>query len=1698
MSLSSDKYLCVREEKSVAIVDLKSKSSPNRIPIAVTNATMNPTSQTIALAAGTKLTLYHIDTSARAKEATLDSPIVYWNWINPKTVGIVTATAVYNWSLEGTAEPTKVFDRDTQGKAVQVLSYTATDDSQWHMVSGIYMEDGRPRGSLQVHSARGALPILPAPAGCFAKVLLDGRTTEAHILCLALFNPQTNAYTLKLAELVANRDANSFSKEAPMQFRENDFPVSMVADPRLSIVYVVSQQGWLTAYEITAGKPIAHMQVSQVAMFASVPHSADGFVAVDVRGGVRQIAVDRRTLVPYIVNRLQDPALGISLARRFNLEGADHILKEQFARLIQAGQTNEALELAISSPQLRNAQTIAALKASGGPILQQYFQSLLQKGSLNAVESLELCQLLLTKGQQGLDFIKDRLAENKLENSEALGDALRQANIQLALSVYLRAECHQKAIGCLLQIAASMSDDAKAQEYFKSVFEYVRTKNVTPDYASLLGTLIAAGSPRAKDFALLLLKHEDGPKIDIEQTATAFFTRGDIKSATNILLEYFRERGSRPEDARLQTMLLSYNVRYFPQIARAILESEDPKLEHFNKAEIANLCETAGLFRSALELYTDVRDIKRVIMSATSTPSPDLTQPFLVQYFGNIAADVGYEVLRDLVRSQNPIHLQVAVEVAKAWTEHFGTQRLIQLFEEAKSVRGLYFFLQGFVQHTSDPEVVMKFVEAASNAGAQGWREIEAICRDHKHYDPVQMKEYLLQKEASRADPRPLIQVCDRFQFYDDLVNFLIQNNRENLIETLVQRKNQGAAPQIVGILIDVGQSDEFVKRVIAGVRIDDEKHPDWIERMTDVLEKRNRLRIFRQWLEERQNEGSTDPKVYTALAKLYVDSGNARHFLETNNLYDPISVGAFCASRDPSLAVVVYRRGKCDDELIDLTNRNGFFKEQARYLVERMSDVAWAKVLSPENPYRRNVIDQVVAVAIPESHNPEHLQVAVRAFIDANIPHELIELLERIMLGTGESHFQDNRTLQNLLISTACRADKSRVMDYLKRLNNYDVTKIATICLDPENKLYEEAFYVYKKAKQWTDAAKVLIEYVGDLPRASEFAESTADTPEVWSLLANAQLHQGLLADAMKSFIRAEDATKAKEVIAAINAANVDELYVALVPFLKMARGKVKDSAIDNEIVYAYARTNELGNLEEFVSGTNSARLLECGDRVFAEGRYQAGRIIFAQAKNYAKLAMCLVKLELWNEAVEVARKANHAVTWKFVCFACVDAREFKNAQICALRVVTASDSLEELVRYYENLGYFNELIQVLEAAVNLERPHPGIFTQLGIAYAKYQEEKFMEFVRNNHSRANLGKLTEAAKENFLWAEAVFLCQQYEQYDTAIQIMMEHSPQAWQHNLFKELACKVSNTDYLYRAIDFYLQEHPLLLNELLIDLEKKLDHGRAINRVGQKNHALIQAYLQKVQHNGLQIINDALNDLYIEEENHTALRNSIENYQQFDQNQLANRLKNHELLEFRRIAAQLYRINQRFENSIELSKKDELWQDAIDTAAASKKPEVVEELLRFFVSKGLNHCFSAMLYTCFDYITPDVVLELAWRHNLTNFAMPYMIQTFAHYNNRLLAVEKHVKMHQEEKKEEEKAKAESAVTADASIMLNATAANAPLMLTYAPGAPMGGMPAMGMSGMGGMPGMGMGGMGGMPGMGMGGMGGMPGMGGF
>ncbi len=608
---------------------------------------------------------------------------------------------------------------------------------------------------------------------------------------------------------------------------------------------------------------------------------------------------------------------------------------------------------------------------------------------------------------------------------------------------------------------------------FDKIAQYCAQVQYAADWPLLLQLVMSRNPAAALPFAQMLLAPQPaGPALaDVNTIVDIFVQRGLIKEATSILFDVVKASGDRPEMAAIQTRLLEINLATgHAPVVDALLGSQT--MTQFDKPRIARLCEQAGLYQRALELYTEYADRRRVMLQTHA-----INPQWLCDYFANLLPEQALEVLTEMMATNARQNLPVVVEVAAKFSDAFGSANLIALFENHRSTEGLFRYLQRVVNFSTDPAVHLKYIKSAALLGQTA--EVERIVRESSLYDAEAVRDFLMEQKL--PDQLPLVIVCDRFGYVDKLTQYLYQNGQSQFIEAYVQQINPANTPAVIGALLDCDCNEDYVANLILAVG---PKAP--AAELIHEAERRNRLKLLQHWLEARVSEGNQEEAVHNALAKIFIDlNREPKEFLINNQYYNSKVVGQYCEHRDPFLAYVAYRRGLCDDELIALTNTQGLFKDQARYLVERQDAALWARVLVDANVHKRSVIDQVVQTALPESGNSEEVSTTVKAFMTADLPNELIELLEKIVLES--SQFSGNRNLQNLLILTAIKAAKERVMDYVTRLEGYDAQDIAQIAIGAG--LFEEAFTVYRKFKHHEAAIQVLIEHIKDLERASEFA---------------------------------------------------------------------------------------------------------------------------------------------------------------------------------------------------------------------------------------------------------------------------------------------------------------------------------------------------------------------------------------------------------------------------------------------------------------------------------------------------------------------------------------------------------------------------------------------------------------------------------
>mmetsp|Transcript_26575 Transcript_26575/g.4684 ORF Transcript_26575/g.4684 Transcript_26575/m.4684 type:complete len:112 (-) Transcript_26575:262-597(-) len=108
------------------------------------------------------------------------------------------------------------------------------------------------------------------------------------------------------------------------------------------------------------------------------------------------------------------------------------------------------------------------------------------------------------------------------------------------------------------------------------------------------------------------------------------------------------------------------------------------------------------------------------------------------------------------------------------------------------------------------------------------------------------------------------------------------------------------------------------------------------------------------------------------------------------------------------------------------------------------------------------------------------------------------------------------------------------------------------------------------------------------------------------------------------------------------------------------------------------------------------------------------------------------------------------------------------------------------------------------------------------------------------------------------------------------------------------------------------------------------------------------------------------------------------------------------------RRVAGYLYRNNQRYSQALKISKNDQVYQDAMEAVKMSENPELVSEILQYFLDIKDKEAFCACTYKCYEFLQPDVVLELSWKAGWMDFAIPYFIQYVRDVSFRLQNMEK------------------------------------------------------------------------------------------
>lgn len=1574
-TLQSDKYICVRDvtstSNSVVIIDLSNKNNVIRKNMSADNAIMHPSELVISLRAkGMTLQVFNLSTKQRLKSHNMHESVLFWKWLNNKYLGLVTFNSLYTWNIfDGTNDgPVKLCDKHHDLNNCQIINFISDPSFQWFSVVGVTKENDFIAGHIQLYSSVKKVSHSIDGHSCnFSFFKFNNSSQPIKVFCVAKKNflGQGNLHIIEIDHKEGNSTLHKKSIEIFFPHDAiHDFPIGCETLEKYGLIFVLTKMGFIHLFDIESCTNLFINRITADPVFLTQKKTdSPGLLIINKSGQVLSIEISKDKFIPYLLEKFSNVNLALSLVAHGDFVGGEEIFNNHFEKLLNSGDYMKASSIAACCKNLRTFETINKLKAIGSqngkssPLLH-YFSTLLDKGTLNKEETIELVKLVLQ--QDRVDLFEKWLIEDKLTYSSELGDIIKLYNRpELALTVYIKVKLHSKAIICL----AELDKFDKIRLYFKKI-------KFTECYVTLIKDLIDIHPEKTSDFASFLLE-ENLINDHIEEISDLFFNKKLIQHGTAFLLDALKN--DLKSEGHLQTKLLEINLLNVPQVAEAILGNS--MFTQYDKYKIAKLCEKAGLHQKSLEHYDELKDIKRILINDNQIPID-----WLVKYLSKLNSNQLVICLKELLNNNSKSNLQLVIQIAIKYSNLIGPNVLISIFDEFKCVEGLFFYLSSIVITTQNPEVVFRYIQVTIKMNQ--YNDLEKILKENNIYNGEKVKNYL--KEVKLDNQLPLIIVCDRYNFVNDLILYLYRNQNFDSIQLYIKSINSSNTPIVIGCLLDVDCDESLIKKLLFSVL-----GLVSVKSLVDEFEKRNRLKILLPFLEKSLELGKDDKEIYNTLAKIYIDSNNSpEKYLKENDFYDTNVIGVYCKKRDPYLAYLCFSKGKNDDELIEITNENKMYKYQARYLLNRSNIDLWNKVLSKKNMHRKNLIDQVIANGAMDLVDPEPISIVVKSFMDNVSNEDLMELLEKIII--ENTPFSNNSSLQCLLILTAIKADPSRVLGYIDNLDKYDPDEISQLFID--NEFYEEAFEVYNKFGKRVEAMKVMVNHIKSIDRGELYAVKY-DSPKLWYILANAQLEMNYISDAIDSYIKSENPENYLKVIEMSNKSN--NLY-DLISFLKMARKTLTEPIVDAALIKSYASLNKLDEIEKFVTTSNVCDLELIGDELFEDKNYKAAMILYTNISKYSKLARTLVYLHDYQGAVDCAKKASNTNVWKEANIACIHNKEFKLAQVCGLNLIVDAEELPDLVKIYEENGYFDELIFLFESALTSERTHMSLFTELAILYCKYDQSKLTDYLKLYFSRLNFPKVINVCEEAHLYTELIFLYTHYEEWDNAALTMINHSESTFDHSHFKEIILKAKNTEIYYKAILFYLNENPTYLLELLHLLTPKIDLTRTVRLFIKLNNVyLIKPFFESCLYKNNTLLNSTYCDLLISEQNYTSLEAFINNdsIDKYNKLYLAEKIENHKLIFFRKLSAKLYAKEKKFSNAIAILKKDCLWIDLIKTVSLSKSTKFSHQVLDFFIESEIFECFLALLYVCYDYISYDYVLEKAWSHNLTDLIKPYEI---------------------------------------------------------------------------------------------------------
>lgn len=308
VTMTSDKWIAVRHDNRSdfsarrAVVTVLSPIEGTISYAGSTSADsvlMNPTQPLIALKAGLRFEVFNLDSKELVSKIKFHEPVIYWTWLTPEVIAMVSDTAAYHWEVRPNlnAAPEQVFLRHNRLAFTEIVSYKGDPTLKWLALTGLTPEDERISGVTQLYNRdEDITQCISAHAVCFSSYHFPGNPYPSTVFCVSNRETQDHG-KVHVIELGPYKTGNFAPRNCydHLHFLDDleryDFPISLQISVDYGLLFVITKYGYLYMCDMETAMCLCCTRVAIDVIFAAALNTNSQGILAITRGG-QVITVD--------------------------------------------------------------------------------------------------------------------------------------------------------------------------------------------------------------------------------------------------------------------------------------------------------------------------------------------------------------------------------------------------------------------------------------------------------------------------------------------------------------------------------------------------------------------------------------------------------------------------------------------------------------------------------------------------------------------------------------------------------------------------------------------------------------------------------------------------------------------------------------------------------------------------------------------------------------------------------------------------------------------------------------------------------------------------------------------------------------------------------------------------------------------------------------------------------------------------------------------------------------------------------------------------------------------------------------------------------------------------------------------------------------------------------------------------------------